>query len=177
MIFVTVGMSHFPFDRLVEAVGPLATGSEPLIVQHGAARVRPSRAVCHAFVPFEEMQQYMRLARVVISHGGVGSVVLALLHGKRPLVVPRRRAFFEAVDDHQVAFARRLDSAGFVSLVEDPAALVGHERLVEGSLEGADPLKRSEEPAAEIRRYLFAQLGMRPAGTPVLRIEEWEGLP
>jgi UDP-N-acetylglucosamine transferase subunit ALG13 len=162
---------------LVDAVGPLVTEGEPLVVQYGAARVRPPGAICHAFLSFEEIEQYMRLARVVISHAGVGSVVVALLHGKQPIVVPRRKAFLEAVDDHQIAFGRRLHSAGFVSLVEDPAALVGHEWLDEGSLDSAGPLKRSEEPAAEIRRYLFARLGMRPAGTSALPRVDGEGLP
>jgi UDP-N-acetylglucosamine transferase subunit ALG13 len=43
--------------------------------------------------------------------------------GKRPVVVPRVQRLGEAVDDHQVPFARRAASAGLVTLVEDAAAL------------------------------------------------------
>jgi UDP-N-acetylglucosamine transferase subunit ALG13 len=46
-----------------------------------------------------------------------------LANGKRPVVVPRLARFGEAVDDHQLPFARRPAEAGAVTLVEDVAAL------------------------------------------------------
>jgi UDP-N-acetylglucosamine transferase subunit ALG13 len=49
--------------------------------------------------------------------------MVALANGKRPVVVPRLQRFREAVDDHQLFFARRLASAGLVTLVEDPHEL------------------------------------------------------
>jgi UDP-N-acetylglucosamine transferase subunit ALG13 len=55
----------------------------------------------------------------VVTHAGVGTILTALQLGTRPVVVPRLHAFAEAVDDHQVALARRLDSAGLVTLVEE----------------------------------------------------------
>ena len=62
-------------------------------------------------------------ARVVVSHGGVGSILIALTHGKQPLVVPRLKRFGEVVDDHQLLLARRLAHEGLIGLVEDPADL------------------------------------------------------
>jgi UDP-N-acetylglucosamine transferase subunit ALG13 len=58
-----------------------------------------------------------------VTHAGVGSILIALTNGKRPIVVPRLRAFGETVDDHQVESARRFATAGLVTLVEDPARL------------------------------------------------------
>ena len=54
---------------------------------------------------------------------GIGSVLLALAHGKRPIVMARRQALGENVDDHQVAFARRLHEAGLVQAVENAEEL------------------------------------------------------
>ena len=69
------------------------------------------------------MVEPIRTARVVVTHAGVGSVMVSLANGKRPVVVPRRKAFAEAVDDHQLQLGRRFAEAGLVTLVEDPDGL------------------------------------------------------
>jgi UDP-N-acetylglucosamine transferase subunit ALG13 len=53
----------------------------------------------------------------------VGSIAQALAHGHRPVVVPRLHRFGEAVDDHQVSFAYRLQEAELVTVVEDLSQL------------------------------------------------------
>ena len=49
--------------------------------------------------------------------------MVALMNGKRPVVVPRLHRFREAVDDHQQEFGRRFGADGHVVYVEDPADL------------------------------------------------------
>ena len=158
MIFATVGTNETPFDRLIAALGPLGR-DEPLVVQHGPSGVRPARATCVGFLPFDELVRYVRSARAVVMHAGVGSVMVALANEKRPIVVPRLHRFGEAVDDHQLVFARRLALEGLVTLVEDPADLV--EALVE-----PPPARRSlgagDLLAAELRRYLGARARRLP---------------
>ena len=122
MIFVTVGTNEAPFDRLVSGVSGLA-GREEVVVQHGASAVRPEGATCIDFLPFDELVELVRRARVVVTHAGVGSIMVALSQGKRPIVVPRLGRFGEAVDDHQVTFARRLSERGLVTVVDDPSLL------------------------------------------------------
>jgi beta-1,4-N-acetylglucosaminyltransferase len=122
VIFVTVGMSRSPFDRLLHAIDGLSV-REQLVVQHGHSRVRPVRAVCHDYLSYDELSKYVRRARVVITHAGVGSVALALMHDKRPIVVPRLRRFGEAVDDHQAHLARTLHRQGIVRLLDDLSKL------------------------------------------------------
>jgi UDP-N-acetylglucosamine transferase subunit ALG13 len=155
MIFVTVGTSD-PFDRLLQAVDELG-GDESLVVQCGASKVRPARATCVDFLPFEGVLEYVRLARTVVAHAGVGTIMAALAGGKRPVVVPRLRSFGEAVDDHQLALARRLARAGLVRLVEDPA------RLAEAVVADAEPIRPHLESggglAEELRRYLRLHAG------------------
>jgi UDP-N-acetylglucosamine transferase subunit ALG13 len=121
MIFVTVGTSE-PFDRLLRALGGLETGEE-LVVQRGVSAVDLPQATCVDFLPYPELVLHLQRARVVVMHAGAGSVIAALANGKQPIVVPRLRVHREAVDDHQVAFGRRLHEAGLVRLVEDPADL------------------------------------------------------
>jgi UDP-N-acetylglucosamine transferase subunit ALG13 len=122
VIFVTLGTQVFQFDRLLRALDAMP-GDEPLVVQCRRAAVRPRRAEWHDYLSYEDLLARLREARVVVCHAGVGSVLTALEQGRRPVVVPRLHAFGEAVDDHQLPFARRLAAAGHVTLVEDVGGL------------------------------------------------------
>jgi UDP-N-acetylglucosamine transferase subunit ALG13 len=51
-----------------------------------------------------------------VTHAGVGSILSARRAGHVPLVVPRRRALGEHVDDHQVRFAAWMADRGQVVL-------------------------------------------------------------
>jgi UDP-N-acetylglucosamine transferase subunit ALG13 len=118
-VLVTVGTTEARFDRLLRAVSGLDLGGERVIVQYGSSDVRPAGAELVDFLPFEELDALTRSSRVVVCHAGIGSVAMALSHGRRPIVVPRLHAHGEAVDDHQVFFARRLEAAGLATVVED----------------------------------------------------------
>lgn len=122
MIFATLGTNEAHFDRLLLALGALRL-EEPLVVQCGHSPARPANAECVEFLSFEEMTAHVRAARAVVTHAGVGSVLLCLAEGVRPIVVPRVRSYREAVDDHQLEFGRHLAASGLVTLVEDPARL------------------------------------------------------
>jgi UDP-N-acetylglucosamine transferase subunit ALG13 len=122
VIFVTVGTNEARFDRLLRALEDLPPGTD-LFVQHGPSPIRPAGATCTDYIGFDEMVERMRQAETVVTHAGVGTVLTALLNGTRPIVVPRLQRFGEAVDDHQLEFGRRASEAGYVTLVEDTAAL------------------------------------------------------
>jgi UDP-N-acetylglucosamine transferase subunit ALG13 len=117
--------TRYPFDRLLQAAGLIRAPNE-LLAQCGVSLVRPAGASCVSFLPFEELVNAARLAGVIVTHAGIGSVMLALAVGKRPIVMPRRSCFGESVDDHQVAFAEQLASEGLAlpihGLDELPAA-------------------------------------------------------
>ena len=66
MIFVTVGTNEAAFDRLLRHLDGVAA-SEELVVQHGASSVRPAGATCLDFLPFEDLVDMMRRARVVVT--------------------------------------------------------------------------------------------------------------
>jgi len=164
MIFASVGSSTIPFDRLLRALECMET-DEDLVVQTGVSTVRPCRAKVLDYVGYDEFVALIRSARVVVTHAGAGSVITALGEGKRPIVVPRRAAQREAVDDHQVAFARRAAELGLVTLVEDVS-------LLEAALRENEPsLARSgSEPSPierELRTYIEHCVGpatIEPAG-------------
>ncbi|MGH2812196.1 MAG: glycosyltransferase [Actinomycetota bacterium] len=120
-IFVTVGTDHHPFARLIEWVDTWleAGGGERArcFVQSGTSP-RPRHAEAADYLAYEEMERLMSGATVIVSHGGPGSIMQAAALGKRPIVIPRRHRLGEHVDDHQVAFARRLAAEGTIELAE-----------------------------------------------------------
>ena len=122
MIFVTVGTTHFPFDRLVASVATLDVDDE-IVVQRGASSITPENAQVIDFLSFEELADHVRRSRVVVSHAGVGSIMVALSHGKRPIVVPRLARYGEAVDDHQAQIAAMLGEQGRVTALDDVGGL------------------------------------------------------
>jgi UDP-N-acetylglucosamine transferase subunit ALG13 len=92
----------------------------------------------------------IRASRVVIAHAGCGTVDLAVALGKRAIVIPRLQKYGEAVDDHQLEYARAVHRAGLVRLVEDVAELptvVSEEALL-------PQLHRSENLIAEVGHCL-----------------------
>lgn len=155
MIFVTLGTQEFQFDRLLRELDGLP-GDEELVVQGGRSTFRPARAVWHDYLSFGETVEHVRRARVVVCHAGVGSVMTALEQGRRPVVVPRLRAHGEAVDDHQLPFARRLAATGAVLLVEDLATLpdaLSAEEAPETGRRGGQKL------ALDLKAYLEGVVG------------------
>jgi UDP-N-acetylglucosamine transferase subunit ALG13 len=154
MIFVTVGTDRAPFDRLLRAVEQLQTSAE-LVVQHGSSGVRPANARCFDFLPFDEWVEHIRRADVVVTHGGVGSIMVALMNGKKPVVVPRLKRFREAVDDHQESFARRFGADGHVVYVENPADLAGALGTANGSAKYTAPIAL----AGDLRSYIDSVVG------------------
>jgi beta-1,4-N-acetylglucosaminyltransferase len=135
MIFVSVGTNEARFDRLLRAVDELPLDEE-LVVQHGhSTRIERPGAELVDFLSFEGMVETIRRARVVVTHAGVGSVMVSLANGKCPVVVPRLKSFGEAVDDHQLQLGRRFAAAGLVTLVEATDGL-------------ATALAREQQPAA-----------------------------
>jgi UDP-N-acetylglucosamine transferase subunit ALG13 len=164
MILVAVGASQFPFDRLLRAVDAISErATEPLVVQHGPSALRPRRARCVPYVPTQQLAQLVAEARVVVTHAGVGSIMLSLFNGKRPYVVPRRRLFGETVDDHQLESARRFAQAGLVELIEDPADLA--EAILKSSAP-IDLLDGSQGALAQELRAFLAETVGPPTVTP-----------
>lgn len=155
MILVTVGTNEAAFDRLLRAVEGLGD-DEPIVVQHGSSDVLPANAErCVDFLLFDDLVEEMRRSRVVVTHAGIGSIMSALASGKRPVVVPRLARHGEAVDDHQVPLARRLEGTGLVVVVEDLDLLRSAVRESAAAFEG--DLRPDEQLVGELRDYIASR--------------------
>jgi len=124
MIFVTVGMHHQGFDRLIRAMDAFAaTTHEPVIMQVGASDYVPEHALWFRYDTQEQIEAHCAAARVIVGHAGAGTVLSALHAGRPIVVVPRRSAYREHVDDHQCELAQALASEHKAILVTEPTSL------------------------------------------------------
>jgi UDP-N-acetylglucosamine transferase subunit ALG13 len=163
MIFVTVGTASYPLNRLVRAADELAREGEHVVVQYGTSSVRPVTASGFDFVPARTLERYMADARVVVCHAGIGSVAACLRHGKKPILVARRRALGEQVDDHQVAFANRLVELDLATAVEDLSRLP--EAVVRAGGAVAPETGLSKTLADELISFIEQSVGRRRVRT------------
>lgn len=119
MILVTIGTHHQPFDRLIEAAAALQRAGHEVVAQTGTSSVPVAGG--RAWIPPSELAALADRAAVIVCHAGPGSLALAWERGRTPVVVPRRAAFAEHVDDHQVQFCAHLSERAVVW--HDPATL------------------------------------------------------
>ncbi len=111
MIFVTVGTHEQQFNRLIKKIDELkeqGTIREPVFIQSGYSTYEPKHCQWKKLLPYKEMEEKIRTAHIVITHGGPSSFISVLQAGKIPVVVPRKEEFGEHVNDHQVDFARKV---------------------------------------------------------------------
>lgn len=123
MIFVTVGTHEQQFNRLVEFIDQLkcnGTIQEDVIIQTGFSTYEPKHCLWSKLYPYQEMIKYVEDARIVVTHGGPSSFIMPLQIGKIPVVVPRKKEYYEHVNDHQVEFANAVaEHQGNIIVVEE----------------------------------------------------------
>ena len=112
MIFVTVGTHEQPFERLLKCIDKMVEEGkikEEVIVQKGYTDIELKHCKEYKLIGYDEMQEYIQNARIVVTHGGPASFIAPLSIGKIPVVVPRKKEFNEHVNNHQLEFAKEVE--------------------------------------------------------------------
>ena len=133
MILVTVGSTQFPFARMNALIGRLSAHHnhhETIVFQYGrlAPQYYHPPVELYPFVPQDTLLRYMKNARIIICHGGPGTIYQSLSFGKIPWVFPRRAKFGEHLTDHQVEFCDFMANRKLVNIVSDNTPLSALEK-------------------------------------------------
>ncbi len=122
MIFFAVGTERFPFDRLIRTADAVQEQlkDEPVFVQLGPSGVIPQKCSWARLLSHSELVDRLREARMVVTHAGVGMLLLCVRLGKIPIMLPRQKRFGEHVDDHQIELAMKMAQLGYILLAEHP---------------------------------------------------------
>lgn len=119
MIFVTVGTT-LPFDALIEAVDTLVGSGqvgEEVICQIGNGAYTPVNCEYFKFKP--GLDELIANARLVIGHGGTGTVLSLMRMGKKFIAVANPLG----ADNHQHEFLHHLGQRYNVLWTDDPNTL------------------------------------------------------
>ncbi len=137
MIFVALGTGDKSFARLlaeVERMIDLGVIQEDVVVQAGNTTYQSEKMKICDLLPMSEMERLTDECSLLITHGGVGSIISGLKHGKRVVAVPRLAKYKEVANDHQLQIIKNFGDAG---------CLIGTEG-VEGLQEALEKVKTFE---------------------------------
>jgi UDP-N-acetylglucosamine--N-acetylmuramyl-(pentapeptide) pyrophosphoryl-undecaprenol N-acetylglucosamine transferase len=108
----------YGFERLVKRLLEILPADADVLWQTGDTDVSGLGIVGHHAIPERELSQAIREADVLVAHAGVGTALQALEIGRCPVLVPRRHALGEHVDDHQTQIAGELSGRGLAISAE-----------------------------------------------------------
>lgn len=120
-IFVSVGTHPQAFDRLLKQLDNIAAKNSELEIfaQTGNSKYKPRNFIFEKFLKGKQFDEKMQWADIVVSHGGAGTIINALLNKKPLIVVPRLKKFGEHTNDHQLDLANALEREHKVIAVFD----------------------------------------------------------
>ena len=123
MILVTLGTQDKSFERLLKAVDKeIEKGNikDKVLVQAGYTKYKSKNMEIFKSVSNDRLEELMDEASLIITHGGVGSILTALKHHKKVIATPRLSKYNEHTNDHQKQIIEILDR--FDTLCNDLSA-------------------------------------------------------
>lgn len=138
-VVVMLGSWTQPFRGLVERLVRILPPEVEVLWQTGHTDVGDLPIEARAWVPARELAAAVAEADAVVTHAGVGATLDVLEAGRFPVVVPRRKALAEQVDDHQVELGGALDRLG-LALVRSHGSL-RLDDLLEAASHRVDPVE------------------------------------
>ena len=144
MIYVTVGNDYRGFNRLLSKIDEIAPRvPTDILIQRGYSSFSPEHAPFFDFVPMERAMEYLRTSELVVSHAGIGTIILCKEYGTPLVILPRRKKYREHMNDHQLEVAEALERRKG----ENIYVAKGEEELEEKIFEALNSNKPSPTPS------------------------------
>ena len=121
MILVLLGTQNNSFHRLLEEIDKNiedGTISEEVIVQAGYTKFNSKNMKIFDLIPKEKLEELQENASLIITHGGVGSIVSSIEKNKKVIAVPRLHEYGEHVNNHQKEIVMDFDKKGYIIGIE-----------------------------------------------------------
>ena len=122
MILVTLGTQKEQFTRLLDYIENSNLKDE-IIVQAGHTKYESNKMKIFDFIPYEEMNEYIDKADLIITHSGTGSVLMPLKKNKKVIVCARLAKYGEHVDDHQKQLVEVFKDEGYILELDEKIKL------------------------------------------------------
>lgn len=117
MILVTLGTQDKPFIRLLDQVQKeIDNGNiqDEVIVQAGFTKYESKNMQIFDLIDREKFIELMSKCDILITHGGVGSIISGLQNNKKVIVAPRLAKYGEHMNDHQIQIVENFSRNGYI---------------------------------------------------------------
>jgi len=117
MILVLLGTQNNSFHRLLEEIQKnIDNGNirEEVVVQKGYTKFGSKNMSIYNQLPLEKIKELTEKANLIITHGGVGSIITSIEKNKKVIAVPRLKKYKEHVNDHQQDIIKSFDELGYI---------------------------------------------------------------
>lgn len=117
LIFVSLGTNDKSFTRLLEKIdNEIKFGNikDDVVVQSGYTKYESSNMSIVDLMPMDEFNKNISNCDILITHGGVGTILDGLKLGKKIIAFPRLAKYQEHVNDHQVEIVNEFYDCGYI---------------------------------------------------------------
>lgn len=129
MILVTLGTQDKSFIRLLNVVEKLVKNrviDDEVVVQAGYTKFKSEFLKVFDYISIDDFKRYLEKADLIITHGGVGTIMSALSANKKIIGCARLAKFEEHQNDHQKQILETFDKEGYLIYAEDLDNLVSY---------------------------------------------------
>ena len=119
MILVTLGTQDKPFIRLLKDIEKeIENGNikEKVVVQAGYSvnKYQTKKMEMFDLIDREDFNKLVNECSLLITHGGVGSILTGLKANKKVVACPRLSKYKEHINNHQVQIINEFAKAGYI---------------------------------------------------------------
>ena len=126
MILVMLGTQNNSFKRLLEEIEKNienGTITDNVIVQSGYTKYESEKMKILDFISREKIEELQEKSDLIITHGGVGSIIQSIKKGKKVIAVPRLHKYGEHVNDHQKEIVELFNKKQYIIGIKDVSEL------------------------------------------------------
>lgn len=118
MILITLGTQDKKFYRLLEAVQKQIDNyviKEEVIVQAGSSSdFKSDDMKIFDLIPMDQYDKLIEKCDILITHGGVGTIITGLKNNKKVIAAARLQKYREHVNDHQLQIIENFTNSGYI---------------------------------------------------------------
>jgi UDP-N-acetylglucosamine transferase subunit ALG13 len=122
VVLVLLGTQDKPFTRLLDAIQhSIDKGNikDKVVVQAGCTKYVSKDMEIFDLIPIDEFGKLIKKADLIITHGGVGSIMEGIRNNKKILAAPRLKKYGEHDNDHQLQIIEEFANMGYILPLKD----------------------------------------------------------
>lgn len=117
MILITLGTQDKEFRRLLDMVQEQIDKKnikDKVVVQAGYTKYESKDMEIFDLIDRQKFSELISECDILITHGGVGSIINGLKNNKKVIVAPRLSKYDEHMNDHQLQITANFSKAGYI---------------------------------------------------------------